>query len=193
MKRTNDPPMVDEFTMLYRLTYPRVIAYVRRRSQLDAESVAAEVYAIAWAKRRTALDLGLPWLYRTAYLEIQNQRRSDLTARKPQPLAVRPPPPDHAEESTQHVWLRSLLQQLSPQDQELLRLLYWEDLDHHAAAIAMGCRAGAVTVRAHRARKRLERLISQQTAAPPLASQHRPPGSAELGTAHARQTGATRP
>lgn len=192
MERTQGPPGPDEFTNFYRGNYPRVVAYVQRRSRLDAEAVAADVFATAWVKRQAALSLGLPWLYRTAYLEIQNQRRAAATASRSQLVGVRSPSPDHAEEASQHLWMRSLLDKLSHQDQEVLRLLYWEDLDHDSAAIALNCRAGTVAVRAHRARKRLARLINQQSneqTSPPT------PSGEQLGSpplVSERQTGVTR-
>ena len=45
-------PSVD-FEVLYRATYPRVLAYARSlASREDADDAVAETYAIAWRRRR---------------------------------------------------------------------------------------------------------------------------------------------
>lgn len=192
MRRANGPPDPDEFTNFYRTTYAHVVAYVQRRCQLDAEAIAADVYATAWVKYETSMSLGLPWLYRTAYLEIQNQRRAAATAAKPRPLPAPPASLDHADTAANHLWIRSLLQQLPHRDQELLRLLYWEDLDHEAVAIATRCRVGTVAVPAHRARKRLERLMAQQPSSTTRSTGQPNNSSPPPAQDTKRQTGVTR-
>ena len=41
-------------------------------------------------------------------------------------------------------------------------LVAWEELDHRDAAKAMGCSTGAFTVRLHRARRKLARVLAGQ-------------------------------
>jgi RNA polymerase sigma-70 factor (ECF subfamily) len=55
---------------------------------------------------------------------------------------------------------------LGEKDQEVLRLHAWEGLAGKALAVALGCTTGTAAVRLHRARRRLERLLTS----PPLAS-----------------------
>lgn len=156
------PSDTERFTAFYRDNYPQVVAYVRRRSQLDPETIAADVFAIAWAKRAASVSLGLPWLYRTTRFEIQNQRRAQARAERLPATDRVEPVADDPSRLTDRLWLRSMLEQLSEEDQEVLRLLYWEDLNHGAAALVLSCRPGTVAVRAHRARSRLQKLIDDQ-------------------------------
>ncbi len=163
MRPLSATPDPERFTAFYRENYAQVVAYVRRRSQPDPESVAAEVFAVAWKKHHDALSVGLPWLYRTAFLQLQNDRRSAERANQMWPSRGLPPRRDHASDLTNRLWLGSLIEQLSAKDQEVLKLLYWEDLDHNTAALVLGCRPGTVAVRAHRARNRLQHLIDQSS------------------------------
>ncbi len=124
----NAPADVERFTTFYREHYPQVVAYVSRRSTHDPEAVAADVFAVAWAKHDVSLALGLRWLYRTAHLELMNRRRTQTRATRA--LAARPPSTmdGQTDDLTEHMWLRSLLAQLPGGDQELLKLLYWKTL-----------------------------------------------------------------
>jgi RNA polymerase sigma-70 factor (ECF subfamily) len=49
---------------------------------------------------------------------------------------------------------------LSERDREALMLVAWDGLEHREAAIVMGCSTGALTVRVHRARRRLARELA---------------------------------
>ena len=59
--------------------------------------------------------------------------------------------------------LRAVLAQLSPQDQELLTLVAWEELSTGEIAIALGIRPAAVRLRLHRARRRLQAALGQDS------------------------------
>lgn len=61
--------------------------------------------------------------------------------------------PDHKD-------LHSALGQLSSGDQELLRLLTWEELSHEQVAAALGITANAVALRARRARRNLRSKLA---------------------------------
>lgn len=53
-----------EFVALYRESYERVLAYLRRRVDEDtARDVAAATFLTAWRRRSEAVVGGLPWLY----------------------------------------------------------------------------------------------------------------------------------
>ena len=138
---------------------------MQRRSQIDPDAVASSVFTIVWQKYDEALSKGLPWLYRTAQLELRNQTRSESRRQERETrhqLDVRftlDGGPELAQAVTRNVWIRELMSQLSPADQEVLMLLYWEDLDTKSAAGAAGCSAATFAVRAHRARKGFSRLL----------------------------------
>jgi RNA polymerase sigma-70 factor (ECF subfamily) len=97
----------------------------------------------------------LPWLLVVARNHWLNQRRSDrrhraLVRRVPVPAPVPPPgePGDLAP-------IRQALAALRPAEQEVLRLVAWDDLTHEQASTVLGCSPGAFRVRLHRARRRL--------------------------------------
>jgi RNA polymerase sigma-70 factor (ECF subfamily) len=51
------------------------------------------------------------------------------------------------------------LSRLSDADQELLRLVAWEELDHAEIAQVLGVSVNAVAIRLHRARARFEQAM----------------------------------
>ena len=53
------------------------------------------------------------------------------------------------------------LASLSPADQELLRLVAWEELRNHQIAQVMGITANAVAIRLHRARARFTDALAR--------------------------------
>ncbi|MEO7229495.1 MAG: sigma-70 region 4 domain-containing protein, partial [Candidatus Limnocylindrales bacterium] len=53
------------------------------------------------------------------------------------------------------------LARLRPGDQEVLRLVAWEDLDHAQIATVLGITANAVAIRLHRARQRFATTLAE--------------------------------
>jgi RNA polymerase sigma-70 factor (ECF subfamily) len=167
----------EEFTALFRRHYPRVLAFVSRRTdQSRAHDVVAETFAIAWRHFRRLPAEPLPWLYRVARNSLANE---DRTARRQLRLAERiagrgvEHAADHAVSVVADAGLRDALARLSPADREALLLVGWEGLNNHDAAKVMGCSAVAFKVRLHRARQRLARLLdaadrADTTSAPAL-------------------------
>ena len=173
----------EEFTALFRRHYPRVLAFVSRRTdQARAHDVVADTFATAWRHFARLPAEPLPWLYRVARNSLANEERA---ARRRARLFERmagggvPSAPDHAVSVVADAGLREALSRLSRLDREALLLIGWEGLDHDAAAHVLGCTAVAFKVRVHRARRRLARLLeaADQDQAPP------PPRPYELHSA----------
>ncbi len=57
--------------------------------------------------------------------------------------------------------LEQALACLGERDLEALTLVAWDGLDHRTAAQVMGCSTGSLTVRLHRARRRLARSLAE--------------------------------
>ncbi len=137
----------------------RVLAYALRRtsSPADAEDAAAETFTIAWRKIDQVPDDALPWLLGVARRVIANQRRGGQRrawlfhklGRHAAPASVSTPADDPEEGPA-----LAALARLRPDDQELLRLVAWEELDQRGIAQVLGISANAVAIRLHRARKR---------------------------------------
>jgi RNA polymerase sigma-70 factor (ECF subfamily) len=177
----------EEFTAMFRANYPRVLAFVSRRTDpCRAHDVVADTFATAWRHFARLPAEPLPWLYRVARNSLANEERA---ARRQVRLAERiagrgaGSVPDHAASVVTDTGLRQALGRLSAGDREALLLIGWEGLDHSAAAEVMGCSAVAFKVRVHRARRRLARLLEaadhgdQPTAGPPA---YGPPGAPSL-------------
>jgi RNA polymerase sigma factor (sigma-70 family) len=157
----------DRFTALFRRHHRHVLAYVRRRTdEAMADDVVAETFTTAWRHIDRLPDDPLPWLYRTAYHCLGNDRRS---ARRRERLVDRlaahhHAEPDHAPAVVEELRVRALLWRLPARDREALMLISWEGLDHRTAAYVSGCSVSAFRVRLHRARKRLADLLADDHA-----------------------------
>ena len=155
--------MADEFATVYSEHLPAISRYLARRVERDAvEDLAADVFALAWRKR-DAVQPGeeLPWLYRIAANLVANHRRR-LAASTSFIASLRPadsaPAADDiviADEQLANAW-----KQLKPADREVIALATFEELPIGAIATALGISANAVSIRLHRARKRLASLLA---------------------------------
>lgn len=165
-----DEPNQDRYAgsleSLYEATSRQVLAYAVRRAARseDAEEVAAETFAIAWRRLSDAPAYPLPWLYGIARRVLANQRRSaDRRGRLRDRLF------GHARHEAHDVRTEggpalAALARLRGDDQELLRLVAWEDLDHRAIAQVLGISVNAVAVRLHRARNRFAEQFREVSA-----------------------------
>ena len=57
---------------------------------------------------------------------------------------------------------------LSPADQEILRLVAWEELGNQAIAVVLGITPNAVAIRLHRARARFADALARESTADDL-------------------------
>lgn len=149
------------FTDLYAKHHPHVVRYaLRRLGDLDtAADLAQEVFVVAWRRRAEVPDRGLPWLYGVARRLLANHWRARRAA-PPLVHDLAPPPDDGASDRLADV--RAALGTLSEGDQEILRLVGWEELTVAEAAVALGCRATTAAVRLHRARRRLVAALANR-------------------------------
>ena len=147
------------FEDFYRSHHGAVLAYARRRV-VDADDVVAEVFSTAWRARERIPEPALPWLYRTASNHVLHVyraqgRREQLSDRVADAATTVPDPADSiAARLDTSAQVRRALGRLSPDDQELLRLLAWEGLSRDQIAYVVGCSAATLRVRLRRARVR---------------------------------------
>jgi RNA polymerase sigma factor (sigma-70 family) len=156
----------DRFETLFETHHRALLAYAARRcpTLADAEDVVAEVFMVAW-RRLDEVPPGedaRPWLFGVARNTIGNQRRgltrrTRLVTRLEQaaersPATVPAPTPE-----TEPVL--EALSRLSQTDQELLRLVAWEELSHAEIAEVLGISVNAVAIRLHRARARFDQAL----------------------------------
>ena len=153
------------FEALFRAHERAVLAYALRRTRTpaDAEDAAAETFAIAWRKLDVVPDAAddvLPWLYAVARRVLANQRRGiGRRDRLAALLQVRDvPTPQHLGDAQDGPAFQALAS-LSASDQELLRLVAWEELGNQQIAVVLGITANAVAIRLHRARQRFSAAL----------------------------------
>ena len=161
----------ERFTRLYRGNYRAIHAYAYRRlrDRDSAADMAAEVFTIAWRRLDVVPNEPLPWLYAVAFRVLMAARRAlppladsvdglDLASDSDLAGAY------EAREELRRV--AQALDRLSVTDRQVLLITAWEGLSGEDLATALGCGRTAAAVRLHRARRRLNTLL---TAAAPLS------------------------
>jgi RNA polymerase sigma-70 factor, ECF subfamily len=153
-----------------------VRAFVRRRiGDDDADDVVADVFVVAWRRLADMPAEPRTWLLGVARRVLANRYRS---AKRQQALyerlareAERRPAvgaDPSADEEAGAVLLA--LASLRARDREVLLLVTWDGLSHAEAAEVLGVRPATLTMRVHRARRRLERAIGGHGPAPAHAA-----------------------
>jgi RNA polymerase sigma-70 factor (ECF subfamily) len=157
----------ERFATLYTESYGAVHAYASRRAGAEAaDEIAAETFLVAWRRFDSLPSEPLPWLYGVArnvvlrHFAATGRQQLTRAALAHEPTWRQPDASDIDDPRLWQAW-----GQLSLADREVLALVAWEELSVADAARALGCSAPVFSVRLHRARRRLERLL---TAAVPV-------------------------
>ncbi|PZF66131.1 sigma-70 family RNA polymerase sigma factor [Curtobacterium sp. MCBD17_013] len=153
------------FTELYRLHYPAVLRFVRRRAHPAAvDDVVSETFVAAWRRQDEMLVAPLPWLYRTARNVMLNAarsagRRTGLAVRVQGEASVAVPSDDPIAALERRHDLALAWRSLDELDQEALALQVWEGMTGAQAAAVLGISRAAYSMRASRARRRLAAVL----------------------------------
>jgi RNA polymerase sigma-70 factor, ECF subfamily len=161
------PSRLARFDALFTAHQRHVLAYAMRRTGAwaDAEDVAAETFTIAWRKfEAIPVAEPLPWLYAVARRVLANHhrgngRRERLAALLRVEDVATPIRAGEDHDGPAFAALGSL----SPADQEVLRLVAWEELGNQGIAAVLGITPNAVAIRLHRARARFAEALSRMT------------------------------
>ncbi|MFC8620206.1 RNA polymerase sigma factor [Micromonospora purpureochromogenes] len=162
----------DWFTRVYAAEYGPVVRYGQRRlADLNAATeLAQEVFVIAWRRRREVPDRSLPWLYGVARRLLANEWRARRAAPDVLPITdaglLQKPGSSGADATVGVADLQAALATLADLDQEILRLVGWEELTVSEAAQVLGCTRTTAAVRLHRARRRLNDAMSYRSGSP---------------------------
>ncbi|MEV6377094.1 RNA polymerase sigma factor [Micromonospora musae] len=162
----------DWFTGVYAAEYGHVVRYGQRRlADVDAAAeLAQEVFVIAWRRRGEVPDRCLPWLYGVARRLLANEWRARRAAPDLLPMTdaalLQKPGSTGADVTVGVADLLATLATLSDLDQEILRLVGWEELTVSEAAQVLGCTRTTAAVRLHRARRRLNDAMSHRSGSP---------------------------
>lgn len=147
----------ERFVEIFHLSFETLQAYVLRRGGgSDTDDIVAEVLMVLWRRLETVpTGFELPWALGVARRCLSNHRRS--VTRRDQ-LVERltnnqtPPPSGNAA-------LDEALDRLDADELEMVRLWAWEGLAPREIALVMDLSANAVSIRLHRARRRLGELL----------------------------------
>ena len=144
-----------------------ILAYAMRRTQAlaDAEDVTAETFTIVWRRLDAVPADPLPWLYAVARRVLANHRRGRSRLERLTALlhVDDVPTPMLAGEDHDGPAFAALAS-LPPADQELLRLVAWEELGNQEIAVVLGVTPNAVAIRLHRARARFAEALARTSA-----------------------------
>jgi RNA polymerase sigma-70 factor, ECF subfamily len=156
----NDDP-AQRFSELYGALYGRVRAYAARRVGPDvADEVAAETFTVAWRRFEALPDEPLPWLYGVARNVVARHRAGLARQAAARDALERERTPGVDALGTDDEALWDAWHRLRDDDREVLALVAWEELSVAEASRVVGCPAPVFSVRLHRARRRLERLLA---------------------------------
>jgi RNA polymerase sigma factor (sigma-70 family) len=154
---------------LARTCGPRVLAYLARRA--SPQDVAADLFqqvlVTTWSRIARVPDedeAALCWMLATARRHLANHHRAEHrrlagTDRLRDTIRVlQPTDPGDGQ-------LIEAVDQLPPDDLELVRLVYWDDLSTEQAGAVLGIRPATARKRLQRARSRVRQLLEM---GPPL-------------------------
>ncbi|MFI1734251.1 RNA polymerase sigma factor [Streptomyces acidicola] len=155
------------FRDVYEECYPRVLAYATSLvGRQVGEDITSETFTVAWRRVRDIAQPALPWLLGVARNLVRELRRRDshqyaLAAAEAQRISsgARTDVGDVAADVTDREAALQALASLSDADRELLTLIAWHGLSAKQAARVLGCTTATLTVRLHRARRRLEKAL----------------------------------
>lgn len=159
------------FEFLYRESGPALLAYALRRTDREAaQDAVAETFLVVWRRFDDLPAEPLPWLYGIARRILANQRRGvqrreRLNARLSTVGAGALEPVDGR--------VITALATLRASDRELLMLIAWEGLTPAQAALALGYSANGCRIRLHRARRKLERALTDESRLRPVTAKTR--------------------
>jgi len=154
------------FGELFDAYYDRIYAYAYRRvgSREQAEDIAAAVFEDALRGIKRVRWQGKPiaaWLYRIAARRVADfyrARKNDAPLDEFAHLSS-DGIGDALERDEESAVVRCGLQKLNASEREIIRLVFFDELDGDAIASLLGCTANNVYVRTHRALKKLEGIL----------------------------------
>ena len=137
--------------------YEPLQRYVRRRVNPDAvDDIVSETMITLWRRLDDLPSKSqLPWAYGVARRHVANHRRSGLRHLRLVKRAEAEPRPVPVSDNPLDAELHTALAGLDEPDRELLHLWAWEQLEPAEIAVVLGLTPNAVSIRLHRAKKKL--------------------------------------
>lgn len=162
----------NRFAKVFEDCYGPLLAYTTRRSNsaADAQDIVSLSFQVLWQKFDTLpIEMDpLPWLYGVARRCLANHRRRLMTQdryreelRHQATLLAQPLQDENIDDQNGRI-VRHALSLLESPDQEILRLSAWEEMSHAQIGLVMNISENAVSIRIHRARKRLGEKLRKE-------------------------------
>jgi RNA polymerase sigma-70 factor (ECF subfamily) len=147
------------FELLVSDVYAPLQRYLLRRADpTGAEDVLGDVLLVLWRRLDDVPpESPVPWAYGVARGCLANHLRSAARQERLVHRLAQERPHEHADDDGR---LQQALEALPEADQEVLRLWAWEQLPPREIALAMGLTANAVSLRLHRAKRRLKKALT---------------------------------
>jgi RNA polymerase sigma-70 factor (ECF subfamily) len=145
------------FEALASEVYEPIQRYVRRRVDRDAvDDVVSETMLTLWRRlNEVPANARLPWAYGVARRHVSNHRRAGRRHLRLVRRAEGEPRPGPDSDHPLDAELLTALSGLGDSDREILHLWAWEQLEPAEIAVALGLTTNAVSIRLHRAKKKL--------------------------------------
>ena len=151
------------FEALASEVYEPIQRYVRRRVDPGAvDDVVSETMLTLWRRLNDVpANARLPWAYGVARRQVSNHRRAARRHLRIVQRAESEPRPAPSGDHPFDAELDTALAGLGDADRELLHLWAWEQLDPAEIATVLGMTANAVSIRLHRAKKKLSENLEK--------------------------------
>jgi RNA polymerase sigma-70 factor (ECF subfamily) len=155
------------FEHLVREVAPSLRRYVVRRAPADSvDDIVADVLLVLWRRLDDVpSDDPLPWSYAVARGCLANSRRTTQRQLRLVDRITRLDPPRERPEVADHPEVHAALAGLAELDREVVLLWAWEGLAPREIAVVTGLSANAVSIRLHKAKKRLAESLGKNDAA----------------------------
>jgi RNA polymerase sigma-70 factor (ECF subfamily) len=157
------------FGALFDAYYDRIYAYAFRRvaARAAAEDIAASVFEDALRGIKRVRWQGKPmiaWLYRIAARRVADHyRQSHRETSLDTETVVMADGSEGAERAEDHAAVQHALEKLSANDREIIRLAFFDELGGAEIAVTLNCTPNNAYVRLHRALKRLETVMQDES------------------------------
>ena len=152
------------FEAFFRDNYTRLEQYVGRRvANVQVDDIVGATFVVAWRKFDQVEQASLPWLFRIASFEMKSSSRKARRDGHFLGSEMLDGVPNTVEEIFDGEPMREALAELSDVDQEILRLVHWDELTRPEIGEVLGLAVSAVNMRYHRAIARLEQRLSPTT------------------------------
>lgn len=157
------------FDRIYRRHAPAVLRYAwsLARTRAEADDLLQETFLTLWAKRRSIRlvdESVLPWLLVTCRNNALNLRRRQARRRE-LPLealdALEALGESAAHDDAELLWMRGVLDTLTPADRRLCELCLVHGVSYREAARLLELSESAVGKRLQRAKARLRKVVAE--------------------------------